>query len=321
MRIIIVLIIAFIMDCLLGDPHIPWHPICLIGNLITALEKRLRSILPKNRQGEFIGGILLAILVIVISTGIPAVILIFAAKIHPWLALALEAVMCYQLLAARSLKDESMKVYRALHNSDTEGARRAVSMIVGRDTQSLDDAGIARAAVETVAENASDGVIAPMLFMAIGGAPLGFFYKAVNTMDSMVGYKNERYLYFGRAAAKLDDVLNFIPSRMAGLLMILAAFITGMDGRGAYRIFKRDRKCHASPNSAQTEAACAGALGLRLAGDAWYFGKLYHKPYIGDDNRPIEDADIIRANRLMYAASVICLILCLIARGILYLCF
>ena len=215
------------------------------------------------------------------------------------------------------MRDESMKVHCALHQHDIEGARKAVSMIVGRDTQRLDAAGIAKAAVETVAENASDGVIAPMIFIAIGGVPLGFFYKAVNTMDSMVGYKNEKYLYFGRAAAKLDDVMNYVPSRISGLLMVASAALTGGDAKRAWHIFCRDRYNHASPNSAQTEAACAGALGLQLAGDAWYFGERYHKPTIGDAVREIEDADIIRANCLMYGAAVLCLVICVIIRYLL----
>lgn len=312
-----ILLLAFLLDCLLGDPHNAWHPICLIGRLIAVLERVLRKLLPVNKQGEFIGGVLLVVPVLFISTLIPFLILRLAAYIHPWLAFLLEIIMCYQLLAARSLRDESMKVCDALRDEDTEGARRAVSMIVGRDTNRLDVSGIIRAAVETVAENTSDGVIAPMLFMAIGGAPLGFFYKAANTMDSMVGYKNERYLYFGRAAAKLDDILNFIPSRLSGVLMIVAAAVLRMDACNALRIFRRDRGNHASPNSAQTEAACAGALDVRLAGDAWYFGKLYQKPYIGDELRAIEAADIARANRLMYGTAVICLILCLAVRYLL----
>ncbi len=314
---IIVLMGGFLLDCLLGDPHNPWHPICLIGNLISLLEKKIRHLFPKNSKGELAGGVWLVVLVLVISTAIPTLILLVAKRIHPYLALALEIVMCYQLLAARSLRDESMKVYRALHQQDIEGARKAVSMIVGRDTERLDAAGIAKAAVETVAENASDGVIAPMIFIAIGGAPLGFFYKAVNTMDSMVGYKNEKYLYFGRAAAKLDDIMNYVPSRVSGLLMVASAALTGGDAKGAWRIFCRDRRNHASPNSAQTEAACAGALGLQLAGDAWYFGELYHKPTIGDPVRVIEDKDIIRANRLMYGASILCLVICVVIRYLL----
>ena len=285
---IIVLVGGFLLDCLLGDPHNPWHPICLIGYLISFLKKKIRKLFPKQPKGEFYGGLVMAVLVLFISTAVPIVLLKAAKWIHPYLALVLEIIMCYQLLAARSLRDESMKVYHALHQHDIEGARKAVSMIVGRDTQRLDAAGIAKAAVETVAENASDGVIAPMIFIAIGGVPLGFFYKAVNTMDSMVGYKNEKYLYFGRAAAKLDDVMNYVPSRISGLLMVASAALTGGDAKRAWHIFCRDRYNHASPNSAQTEAACAGALGLQLAGDAWYFGERYHKPTIGDAVREIE---------------------------------
>ena len=168
---------------------------------------------------------------------------------------------------------------------------------------------MAKAAVETVAENSSDGVVAPLIFLAVGGPVLGFFYKAVNTLDSMVGYKNDRYLYFGRFSAKLDDILNFIPSRISGLLLVAASPLAGLDFKGAWRIFKRDRKNHASPNSAQTEAAAAGALGVQLAGDAYYFGKLYKKPTIGDAQRPVEYEDIRRVNRLMYAAVWLALLI------------
>ena len=184
-------------------------------------------------------------------------------------------------------------------------------MIVGRDTERLTEEGIIRAAVETVAENASDGVIAPLCYIALGGPVLGFLYKGINTMDSMVGYHNEKYEYFGRAAARLDDAANFIPSRFSALLMVGAAFVLRMDWRNGWRIFLRDRRNHKSPNSAQTEAACAGILGVRLAGDAWYFGKLVKKPYIGDDSRPVEAEDIVRANRLMYAAEWLGLVLAL----------
>ncbi|MBQ8078735.1 MAG: cobalamin biosynthesis protein CobD, partial [Oscillospiraceae bacterium] len=190
----------------------------------------------------------------------------------------------------------------------------AVSMIVGRDTAVLDEAGILRAAVETVAENTSDGVTAPLFYMAFGGAVGGLFYKAANTMDSMIGYRNETYAEIGRFTARLDDVLNYLPSRLTALLMIAACPCLGFDARQAWRIWRRDRRCHASPNSAQTESACAGALHLRLAGDAQYFGQVHHKPYIGDDDRPIEPEDIRRANRLMYAASGMMLLLCACVR-------
>ena len=228
---------------------------------------------------------------------------------EPLAGLGVETVLSYQLLAAKSLRVESGKVYQALKAGDLPAARRAVSMIVGRDTDRLDEAGVAKAAVETVAENASDGVIAPLLFLAIGGAPLGMAYKAVNTMDSMVGYKNDKYLYFGRAAARLDDVLNLIPARVAGVLMCLGAAASGYDGRNAWRIFRRDRKNHKSPNSAHTEAACAGALQLQLVGPSYYFGKLVDKPTIGDDQRPVEPLDILRAGRILYATAFLALLL------------
>ena len=196
-------------------------------------------------------------------------------------------------------------MYRRLSEHDLRGARKAVSMIVGRDTERLDEEGVAKAAIETVAENASDGVIAPMLYLALFGPVGGFSYKAVNTMDSMVGYKNDRYHAFGTAAAKLDDAVNFIPARISAMLMILSCCFLGkeFDQKNAMKIFKRDRYQHASPNSAQTEAACAGALGIRLAGDASYFGKIVKKPYIGDPLRAVETEDIRRANRLLYGMA------------------
>ncbi len=207
-----------------------------------------------------------------------------------------------------------MKVHRCIARDDTEGARKAVSMIVGRDTKPLDREGIIRAAVETTAENTSDGVTAPLFYMAFGGAVAGFIYKAVNTMDSMIGYKNEKYGEIGRAAAKIDDLLNYLPSRLTALIMIAVCPLTGLDGKNAWRIWKRDRRKHASPNSAQTESVCAGALHVRLAGDAYYFGKLCKKPYIGDNDREIENDDIPRTNRLMYGASAVMVILALAVR-------
>ncbi len=311
MRIAVILGAAFILDLVLGDPNSAWHPICLIGNLISHLEKGLRKLFPKSEKGELAAGLLLVLLTVTISTALPAVLLFFCYRLHFAAGLIVESLLAWLTLAARSLKDASMKVCDALEKGDVEEARTAVSMIVGRDTSRLDEAGIARAAIETVAENSSDGVIAPMLFLALFGAPGACFYKAVNTMDSMVGYTHRKYLYFGRAAARLDDLLNFLPSRLSGLLMIAAAFLTGKDGAGALRIFLRDRKKHASPNSAQTEAACAGALGIRLAGDAWYFGELHKKEYIGDDTRPVRPSDIRSANLLMYTATVLCLLICI----------
>lgn len=302
---ILALPLGFVLDLILGDPSWIRHPVCWIGDLISALEKRLRKIFPDTPGGLLTAGIVMVFMVCAVCYFLPFAILYILYKFVPVAAFLLETFWCYQLLAARSLKQESMKVYDRLVNGTLDEARYAVSMIVGRDTESLSDTGVTKAAVETVAENASDGVIAPMLFMAIGGAPLMFLYKGINTMDSMVGYKNDKYLYFGRCAAKLDDVANFIPARLSGWLMVAASVLTGFNWKNAARIYRRDRRNHASPNSAQTEAAMAGALGVQLAGNAFYFGKLYEKPTIGDPDRTVEYEDIPRANRILYGTAVL----------------
>lgn len=307
---LLAVILGFILDLIVGDPHWLYHPIRLVGHLISGLEKLLRSIFPKTEQGELIAGGFLLVLTAGITTAVAWGLLLAAGLVHPCLRFALEVIMCYWVLATKSLKTETMKVYDALKEGDLKKARFAVSMVVGRDTEVLDDIGVTKAAVETVAENASDGVIAPLLFLMIGGAPLGFFYKAVNTMDSMVGYKNDKYLYFGRAAAHLDDIVNYIPARLSAFLMIGASFIMKLDYRNAWKIFYRDRHNHASPNSAQTEAVAAGALDVMLAGDAYYFGQLYHKKTIGDDIRPVEIDDIRVINKLMYVSAwIACIIM------------
>ena len=310
----IALAAGFLLDLIFGDPRWLYHPVCLIGKLISVLEKGIRRIFPKTYAGELAGGVVETVLVCLFSFGVPAVILSLLYGHFPVTGMILETFWCYQLLATRSLKDESMKVYDRLVNGTIEEARHAVSMIVGRDTQELTDTGVTKAAVETVAENCSDGVIAPMIYMAIGGAPLMFLYKGINTMDSMLGYKNEKYLYFGRCSAKLDDVANFFPARISGWLMVAAAFLCGMDGKNAAKIYRRDRRNHASPNSAQTEAAMAGALDVQLAGNAYYFGKLYEKPTIGDPIRAVEVEDIRRSNRLMYGTAFLGILICLVIR-------
>lgn len=259
--------------------------------------------MPKNKAGERIGGVILVLIVVSVSAAVPFGILFAAYHYHFWLGIVIESFMCYQILAARSLQKESDLVYLALKNEGLASARKAVSMIVGRDTKNLDEEGVTKAAVETVAENTSDGIIAPLFYMILGGAVFGFAYKAVNTMDSMVGYKNEKYQFFGTAAAKLDDVVNYIPARMSALFMVLAAFLTGMDGKNAWKIFKRDRYNHKSPNSAQTESVMAGALDVQLAGDAWYFGVLHKKPTIGDAIRAVEAEDIRRSHKLMFGTE------------------
>ena len=306
---LVALVMGYILDLIFGDPYWMPHPVRFIGNLISILEKVIRRFMPKTKRGEYIGGIILTVMVVSISMVIPLVIILMAKSINTYLALTVETFMCYQILATKSLKVESMKVYDELAKNDLPSARKAVSMIVGRDTKDLTFSGVAKAAVETVAENTSDGIIAPMIFIAIGGAPMGFFYKAINTMDSMVGYKNEKYINFGRFAAKLDDVVNYLPARISAYEMILSSFFLRYDYKNAFKIYKRDRYNHASPNSAQTESVCAGALDVQLAGNAYYFGKLYEKPTIGDDIREINYDDIKKANRLLYCTSFISIVI------------
>ncbi|SFO41563.1 MULTISPECIES: adenosylcobinamide-phosphate synthase CbiB [unclassified Pseudobutyrivibrio] len=306
-------IVGFVLDLLIGDPYCLPHPVRWIGKLIDYLTNKLLkqeyTSKKKNRNG-----LILVILVILATVLISAAILVVSYTINSYFGIIIESVMSYQCLASKSLYTESMKVYHALKERGLEAGREAVSMIVGRDTASLDETGVTKAAVETVAENTSDGVIAPMVYLAIGGPVLGMAYKAINTMDSMIGYKNDRFYDFGKYAAKLDDIVNYIPARISALLMILSCLFLGpgYSMSNAFRIFKRDRYNHASPNSAQTESACAGALGIKLAGPASYFGKIVEKPFIGDGLRAVELEDIKRANKLMLATSVVCELLCVV---------
>lgn len=302
---IIPVTLGFILDFLFGDPVFSLHPIRLMGHLIAFTEKWFRRILPKTPKGERLGGFFLVLMVTSLSTLLPLGLLYLAYHLNPYVGIGLESICCWLLLATKSLKTESMHVYHALKKDGIPAGRKAVSMIVGRDTDSLGETGIIKATVETVAENTSDGSIAPLFYLFLGGAPFGFFYKAVNTMDSMVGYKNESYLHFGRCAARLDDLMNYIPARLSASLMLLASWLTGCDAKNALRIYLRDRHNHTSPNSAHTEAVMAGALQVQLAGDALYFGTLHKKPYIGDPLRPICTEDIPLSTTLLYATALL----------------
>ncbi|MDD4851391.1 MAG: adenosylcobinamide-phosphate synthase CbiB [Gemmiger sp.] len=298
---------GFCLDLLLGDPAWMPHPVIWMGKAITRLEVVLRAKFPQTSAGALAGGRVLAALLPLATLAISGGVCALAAFLNPWLGFGVQALWCWQALAIKGLATESRAVYRQLQKNDLPAARTAVARIVGRDTQELTATGVAKAAIETVAENASDGVVAPLCYMLLGGAPLALAYKAINTMDSMVGYKNSRYLYFGRAAAKLDDAANYLPSRLAALFFVAAAGLTGQSLPGAFKIWRRDRRNHPSPNSAQTEAACAGALGVQLAGPAYYGGTLCQKPTLGDALRPVEAADILRANKLLYVASLLAL--------------
>lgn len=335
MRTALALLIGYILDLIFGDPHSIPHPVQGYGWCITRIEKLLRRLIGGAKgQGpasevkakrELAAGVVLVVLTVAAAVIPAAFFLWVCGLISPWLSLALEGIICYQMMAAKSLKTESMKVYKALKTGDLQASRKAVSMIVGRDTANLTVEGVTRAAVETVAENTSDGVIAPLFYMAIGGPLWGVAYKAINTMDSMVGYRNEKYLYLGRAAARLDDVVNYIPARLSAFLMLFAAALMGpfcrerggesvMDVKNGFRIYKRDKKNHASPNSAQTEAVMAGVLRVQLAGDAWYFGELHKKDFIGDDLRKVKIEDIPRANRLLYGTTFVAMAVFLLVR-------
>ena len=308
MRIVLILLCALALDLILGDPEqlTGIHPVVLMGRCITRLEAVLRKWFPRTARGEWQAGCILAVMLPAGSFFISFFILWILRHYCDPAAWALEIFWCWQTLAVKDLRTESMNVCRALEKGSLNRARSAVGRIVGRDTDQLSEEGVIKATVETVAENYSDGVAAPLLYMAIGGAPLALAYKAVNTMDSMIGYKNHTYRNFGRAAARLDDAANYIPSRIAAWMLIASAALTGQDPQNAVRIWKRDRKKHASPNAGQCEAAAAGALGIRLGGPASYFGEFHSKPYIGDETRPAEIGDIHRICRMELAGSILC---------------
>ena len=322
-KLIYAMILGFALDLIFGDPHGLIHPVQIIGWFINRIKQGLQRLiygcsyeearskgLPRKEKAELLAGYLLTTVIVMGTFMVIWGLLILAGMIHPVLAFVLETFFIYQILATKSLKKESMKVYHRLKAGDLEGARKEISYLVGRDTMDLDESEIAKADVETIAENTADGVIAPLFFIALGGAPLGFAYKAVNTLDSMVAYRNEELIHIGHASAHLDDICNFIPARIAAVLMIFASALLGYDAAGAIRIFRRDRFNHLSPNSAQTEAVAAGALNIMLGGTHMYFGKPVVKPTIGDDIRPVEYEDIRKTNRLLYVSAFLMLALC-----------
>lgn len=302
-----VLVLAILLDLMLGDPRWLTHPVVLIGRLISALESFLRS----RFRHERIAGILLLIATTGTSAMTAWLLLRFCALIHPLAGFLAAAIISYTCLAARSLHRESALVADALHAGNLPEARRALSFIVGRDTAHLDETDIWRALVETVAENTSDGIIAPLFWLTLGGPVAGIAYKAVSTLDSMVGYKNERYLDLGWASARMDDLLNFFPARLTALLMILAAPLAGLSSRGALRIARRDRCNHPSPNSGHPEAAAAGALGIQLGGRAFYAGQESWKQTIGDPLAPLDERAYRGMLRLMYISTLIMATVCI----------
>ncbi|MCR4657952.1 MAG: adenosylcobinamide-phosphate synthase CbiB [Lachnospiraceae bacterium] len=333
MRTAVMITIGFILDLIIGDPSYGFHPVVIIGKMISLLEKILRRIFPKKSVCEALAGGILAVIITLVSFYSGWGLMYLADKINTYVSFALGCLISYQCIAVRAMLRESRNIYEVIKTGDIHKARKAVGRIVGRDTDGLDMEGVIKADIECVAESLCDGVIAPLFWLMIGGVPLGLAYKAVNTMDSMIGYKNDKYLWFGRAAARLDDIANFIPSRIAALLIMFCHRVLKSCQQNrpsvtkscqqnrpfdTFHIWMRDRYNHASPNSAQTEAAMAGILGLRLGGPASYFGKKVDKPYIGDDIKSPEAEDIPKANSIFLASSIAGLIVFAGVRVLIY---
>ena len=310
---IIIAVVAFLIDTVIGDPRSKFHPVVLIGNLISLLEKFLLRESDKPLRKIFKGGVLVyAVLIIIMLIGIGIELL---TKEIPYLVaqIFIQALVLSFMISPKSLAKAGYEIYLLLYTEHLDYARKKVSWIVGRDTENLNEAEVTRATVETVSENTVDGVISPLFFFAIGGLPLAMFYRAANTMDSMIAYKNKKYFFFGQIAAKLDDILNYIPARITGLLFVCAAFILQLDYKNAFAMMKRDAKKHPSPNGGWAEATVAGALNIRLGGMNYYFGEPHFRAYMGEPNESLEAAHILGAIRLMYTASILFLIvLCLI---------
>lgn len=303
------IILGFLLDLIVGDPQNPIHPIRIIGSLCKTVEKFFRSILKRYLK---VAGLLTWILVVFIVFIFNYLLLKVTYRINPSVTMILGSVMIYFCISTKALKIEGLKVVKYVIKDDIEGARKQLSYIVGRDTKNLDKESILKAVVETVAENMSDGVISPLFYAGIGGAPLAFLYKAVNTMDSMFGYKNDKYIEFGYFPAKLDDVFNYIPARLSGYFIVVVSFILGLDYKNSFKIYKRDKNNHSSPNSAHPEAAVAGALNVQLGGPNYYFGKLVEKQTIGDDREKIDINKVNNTNNILYCSAVLGCIMALI---------
>jgi len=308
MTITLAVLLGFALDWVFGDPKKLPHPVCAVGKLISATEKVLRRIFPATLASLTFAGILLWLITCGVSFAVPFFLLRWLYHVNFGLGFCAETMLCWLIFARKSLADAGYHVYGAVKQSLEEG-RKAIAWYVGRDTAELSEEGVIKAAVETVAENLTDGVVSPLVFMLIGGAPLGMLYKAVNTLDSMVGYHNEKYEYLGKFSAKMDDLFNFIPARLSALCMIAGAGMLHLDNRNALRIYRRDRNKHKSPNAGQTESVCAGALHIQLGGDASYFGKIVKKAAFGDPIRRVDRTDILATVDLMTAASVLAVVL------------
>ena len=314
------ILFVFALDILFGDPEWFPHPVRFIGKVISFLDRLLRR--PSLGRAYNLPAGAVTVVIVTAAAYIVTDFAIFLSSRHlgrvaGW---GVTLLLGWTCISARSLGIAAYSVMVPLMRADLSSARERLSMIVGRDTADLGETEIARGAVETVAENTSDGVVAPLFYLAIGGPALAMAYKAVNTMDSMIGYRNDRYLWFGKTAARLDDVLNFIPARLTGLLTVLAAWllswvVRGYDGHRSWTVLVRDGRNHTSPNSGYPEAAAAGALGVRLGGDNSYFGKKSFKPYIGEPIEPLDAGKVRDAVRLMYATSACAAILCAALSG------
>lgn len=298
---------GYVLDLIIGDPYSFPHPVRFIGKLISFVEKQIRKITSSDK-GLKIAGFVLWFVVVGVTLGSTSIVL-HLFEFNKIVYFAVNTILIYTTLATKCLKDESTKIYKVLKTGDLEKSRIQLSYIVGRDTTNLSEKEIVRATVETVAENTVDGIIAPLFYGVIGGAPLAMAYKAINTLDSTVGYKNDKYYYLGYASAKIDDIANYIPARLGVILLSLGSLLTGFNFKNALKIGIRDRKNHKSPNCAFSEGAIAGALGIQLGGTNVYFGKEVYKPTIGDKSREIEIEDIVRTNKIMYSSSIISIII------------